>query len=157
VEVGKLVPAGRRADLVALNHRELSLWAGRDLPDRAETERAARELAGPSGTVVVTLGADGALLVAPDVDGALVHEPVDTLETGVLTVGAGDVHLACLLEARTAGADWPTALAHAADLTSTYLSDLQSDDHPYRGLRGAPVPGPARNTSTTCPGGPEVP
>ncbi|OLR92321.1 PfkB family carbohydrate kinase [Actinokineospora bangkokensis] len=130
-EVSKLVP-GSRADLVALNHRELCLWAGRDLPDHRETAAAARELAG-DGHVVVTLGAEGSLAVGPGIDGVVVHR-VERPLRDVVTVGAGDVHFAALLEARVAGVPWAQALAGAAELTAAYLAQ-PATDRPYDCLR----------------------
>jgi sugar/nucleoside kinase (ribokinase family) len=137
-EVGKLVPRGRRADLVALNLRELSLWARRDLHGRAAIEEAARELAGPSGHVVVTLGADGALVVGPDL---LVRHELDEALGDVLTVGAGDVHFACLLDEWLSGADWESAVARAAARTTAYLNALQDNEQPYASLGPPPVRG----------------
>ncbi|MEV6716627.1 PfkB family carbohydrate kinase [Lentzea sp. NPDC051208] len=140
-EVGKLVPRGRRADLVALNLRELCLWADRGLTDDRAVEAAARELAGDAGHVVVTLGADGALVVGPDL---VVRHSLPEALGDIVTVGAGDVHFACLLDARLAGLDWQTAMAHAAKHTTAYLNALQHNEHPYTSLRsaaeGAPSP-----------------
>nr|AVW82921.1 6-phosphofructokinase [Nocardia interforma ATCC 21072] len=132
-EVGKLVPRGRRAGLVALNVRELSLWASAELPDDRAVEDAARALAGDEGHVVVTLGEHGSLVVGPDVVAR--HSLTDALGD-IVTVGAGDVHFACLLDAWLQGADWKAALAHAAEHTTAYLNALQCNEQPYRSLRG---------------------
>lgn len=61
------------------------------------------------GTVLVSMGADGALLVSAD--GAIIAEPprVRVLST----VGAGDCTLAGFLAARTGGLDDAAALAQA--------------------------------------------
>lgn len=134
-EVHKLRPQGRAATLVALNRRELSLWAGSPLSGRADLERAARALAGPLGRCLVTLGAGGVLLVPGDPDRPVVFEPADPVAGHVVTVGAGDVLFACLLGARLASRDWRSALARATALTAAYLRELQVGDQPYRALR----------------------
>lgn len=132
-EVAKLSPLTGRANLVALNLRELTLWAGRSLTGHAEVADAARRLVGTTATCVVTLGDEGALLVR----GATtepVYQRAHPVVAGV-TVGAGDVLFAGLLEARLVGKDWPDALAEATGLATRYLAELHHSDLPYEGLR----------------------
>lgn len=90
-------------------------------------EEATRDLAGPSGYVVVTLGADGAMVVGP---GVSVTHTLDEVLTDVLTVGAGDVHVACLLDAWLGGADWRSAMAEAAVRTTGYVALMRHSEHP---------------------------
>ncbi|MFE2141234.1 PfkB family carbohydrate kinase [Streptomyces sp. NPDC059456] len=132
-EVSKLRPLGRGADLVALNLRELSLWAGRPPRTREELVAAARRLPAPGGHCLVTLGADGALLVPAD-GSAPVHQPAVSLAGEVITVGAGDVLFGCLLAGRLAGLDWAPALAEATVLTSRFLGAPEDAAHPYEVL-----------------------
>ncbi|WP_433935226.1 1-phosphofructokinase [Sorangium cellulosum] len=85
-------------DMIKPNQHELSELLGRPLPGaRAEVLRAARELQRSGiGLVVVSLGADGALLV--DAERALlaVPPPIEIAST----VGAGDAMVAGVLAAR---------------------------------------------------------
>lgn len=129
-EVSKLRPQGRGADLVALNLRELVLWAGRPLTGRADIAAAARRLPDPGGHCLVTLGGDGSLLVPAD-GSEPVHQPAVTLAGEVITVGAGDVLFGCLLAGRLAGLDWIQALAEATALTSRFLGAPEDAPHPY--------------------------
>ncbi|WP_229400836.1 carbohydrate kinase family protein [Micromonospora okii] len=137
-EVGKLRPNGRGADLVALNLPELSGWAGRALTGRADIVAAARELAAPGGRCLVTLGAEGALLVRAD-DAEVTFQPAPPIEHPPLAVGAGDVLFGCLLAARLDGVDWATALERASILTGTFLRGVASDRFPYHALDSAVV------------------
>jgi sugar/nucleoside kinase (ribokinase family) len=132
-EVGKLRPFGRSAALVATNLRELSLWDGRTLTERAAVVEAARRLAAPDGRCLVTLGAAGALLVSADA-GQEWFEPAPSVEGLPVAVGAGDVMFGCLLAARLDGLDWARALAQASTLTGVFLSGGESGT-PYLPLR----------------------
>uniref|UniRef100_A0AAU2K400 Carbohydrate kinase family protein n=1 Tax=Streptomyces sp. NBC_00049 TaxID=2903617 RepID=A0AAU2K400_9ACTN len=133
-EVSKLRPEGRRADLVALNQRELSLWAGRPLTGRAEIVAAARQLPAPGGRCLVTLGEAGSLLVPAD-GSEVVEQPAASLAGEVITVGAGDVLFGCLLAGRLAGLDWAPALKEATGLTARFLGVSSEDPAPYDVLR----------------------
>jgi ribokinase len=91
-----------RVDVLVPNRSELALLAGGDEPATpAEVVAAARRLR-TSAAVVVTLGADGALVVAGDaapvVIAAPLIEPVDT-------VGAGDAFCGALADALARGED----------------------------------------------------
>ncbi|MFD9356346.1 carbohydrate kinase family protein [Streptomyces sp. NPDC060031] len=134
-EVSKLRPEGRGADLVALNRRELSLWAGRSLTGREDLVAAARQLPAPGGRCLVTLGEEGSLLVPAD-GSEVVCQPASSLTDEVITVGAGDVLFGCLLAGRLAGLDWAPALKEATGLTSRFLGGAGDDPVPYAVLRG---------------------
>jgi 1-phosphofructokinase len=80
-----------RPDLVKPNREELEELSGRPLPDREALKKAAADLTRVGvGTVVVSLGADGALF-ARDGDAAFVTPPPVRVAS---TVGAGDAMLA---------------------------------------------------------------
>ncbi|MFF1465145.1 carbohydrate kinase family protein [Streptomyces sp. NPDC058330] len=133
-EVSKLRPEGRRADLVALNQRELSLWAGRSLDDWDDVIAVARRLPAPGGRCLVTLGERGSLLIRADGADA-VHQPPVPLADAVITVGAGDVLFGCLLAGRLAGLGWEASLKEATELTSLFLATPDDVPDPYRALR----------------------
>lgn len=89
-----------RPDFVKPNAHELAELLGRELPDRDEVVRAARQLhATGIGLVVVSLGGEGAIFVSDE--GALLAVPpwVEVAST----VGAGDSLVAGVLAARLAG------------------------------------------------------
>lgn len=96
-----------RPDLVKPNHAELSDLVGRDLDSVGDVLLAARELrARGVGSVLVSLGAGGALLI--DRSGEYhARTPAITVRS---TVGAGDSALAGFLAAGGAG---PDALRYA--------------------------------------------
>jgi sugar/nucleoside kinase (ribokinase family) len=134
-EVGKLLPQGQAADFTALNLPELSLLAGSPLKERKDIVSAARRLAAPGGRCLVTLGEEGALLVAEE-DGSVIFQPAVVVSDVPVTVGAGDVLFGCLLALRLAGLDWPAALRDATELTGEFLGAVAAgEDLPYRALR----------------------
>lgn len=78
-------------DLVKPNHEELAELVGHPLPTLGDVRAAADELvASGIGTVAVSLGADGALLVTAD---EVAHARA-TIVAAVSTVGAGDCMVA---------------------------------------------------------------
>lgn len=99
-----------RPDLIKPNHHELADLVGHELATLGDVVGAAEELVTAGiGTVVVSLGAQGA--VAVNGTGAVhAHAPVTTVRS---TVGAGDCLLAGWLYATSAGADSRDAIAHA--------------------------------------------
>jgi 1-phosphofructokinase/tagatose 6-phosphate kinase len=103
-----IAPRPPGAELVKLNAAEAAHVTGIDAESTEGAIAAARALAG-SGTGVVTRGAAGAVLVAPD--GVAVHGTLDA--PGRYPVGSGDSFLAGLVVARAAGAGWDDALALA--------------------------------------------
>jgi len=97
------LPAGllSRADVLVPNRTELALLAGAAPPAGIEEAAAlARSLQGPKG-VVVTLGADGALVVIGE---EAAHVPAPRV-TAVDPTGAGDAFCAGLADALVGGAD----------------------------------------------------
>lgn len=112
--LGPAVAAG--PDLIKPNLEELEELVGRALPTLGDVRDAARSLvAGGVGTVVVSLGGDGALLV----DGVSVVHAAARVDAPRSTVGAGDCLLAGVLDALdrglapgqvvTAGVRWGSA------------------------------------------------
>lgn len=95
---------GAAPDIIKPNRSELSELIGRTLGDSASVVAAARELlARPNapGTVIVSMGGDGALFV--NRQQALLAHPIAT--TLISTVGAGDAMVAGIIAAQTAGLD----------------------------------------------------
>ena len=96
-------------DLCVPNETELELLTGRSITDAAALESAARTLRdrGPS-TVVVTLGAAGALVLT----GTVTRVPAVRVDA-VDPTGAGDVFTAALAVFLAEGADLLQAVRHA--------------------------------------------
>ncbi len=121
-----------RPHLVKPNHEELAELLGRELPTLEAVLGAARELVtGGIETVVVSLGADGALGVnAEEVvwAGARVSEPLST-------VGAGDCLLAGYLHARVGGAGLESCVREGVRWGSAAVA-----------LPGSQVPGPEQTS-----------
>ena len=93
---------GAAPDIIKPNREELAEMLGRPLDDIRSVIAAARELlARPDapGTVIVSLGGEGALFV--DRQEALLAHPVPTALTS--TVGAGDAMVAGIVAAQIAG------------------------------------------------------
>jgi tagatose 6-phosphate kinase len=102
--------------LVKPNEAELAVVAGRELPDLAAIERAARELSG--GAVVVSLGADG--LLAVDCDQTWLARPGELVPGN--PTGAGDAVVAGLADGLLRGLGWPARLRHAVALGSATVA-----------------------------------
>ena len=99
-----------RPDLVKPNHEELREIAGHNLPTLGDVIDAAQAIVdGGVAMVLVSLGADGAVLVSAD---HLSHALAASV-TPVSTVGAGDCLLAGFLHALDHGADPGDALVTA--------------------------------------------
>jgi ribokinase len=95
----------------APNQTELAILTGLPTGTPAEAERAARSLlARGIGSVIVTLGADGALLVEPDRTAAIAPVPVQARDT----TGAGDAFIGAFAHHYAAGQDRLGALQQAA-------------------------------------------
>ena len=93
---------GAAPDVIKPNRAELSELIGRALGDSASVVAAARELlARPNapGTVIVSMGGDGALFV--NRQQALLAHPIPT--PLISTVGAGDAMVAGIIAAQIAG------------------------------------------------------
>ena len=119
---------GAAPDLIKPNRIELAEAVCRDLDTVGEVVDAARGLvASGVGTVVVSLGRDGALLIDSD---RVVHA-VASISHPLSTVGAGDSLLAGYLHAVNAGADPAAALRTAVAFGAAAVM-----------LPGSKMPGP---------------
>lgn len=99
-----------RTDVLVPNRSELALLAGADVPSDLDGVAAlARSLHGPAA-VVVTLGAQGALVV----DGGTVTHIPPAAVTPVDTTAAGDAFCGALADALTGGSDLAAAAGWAA-------------------------------------------
>jgi ribokinase len=99
-------------DVLIVNRHEAAVIVGMPVPDRTAAVAAARQLAARHaiGAVVVTCGADGAVLVR---DGTVVEQ--DAVPVAVVdTVGAGDAFLGALVASWMQGQDDQQALRRAA-------------------------------------------
>ncbi|GAA4883848.1 ribokinase [Kitasatospora terrestris] len=106
--VGRQLPSG--VDVLVPNRAELGALTGRPEPaTRGELVAAARELTGV-GAVVVTLGADGVLLVDGSTDLHLPARPVDPVDT----TAAGDCFCGALAVALAEGRPLDRAARWAA-------------------------------------------
>jgi tagatose 6-phosphate kinase len=100
------------SELEAVAGHRLRTADSADVPDLPGIEQAARGLAAPGSTVVVSLGPGGLLAVGPDGTWhARPPAPVDGNPTG-----AGDAVVAGLADALVSGLDWPATLRHAVAL-----------------------------------------
>lgn len=116
-------------DLIKPNLHELAEHAGRELPRLTDVVEAAREIvAAGVATVVVSLGAQGAVAVTRD---EAVHA-VAHVSSPLSTVGAGDCLLAGWLHAVSEGASASAAIERAVRWGSAAVA-----------LPGSSVPGPA--------------
>ncbi|PVZ07897.1 1-phosphofructokinase [Actinomycetospora cinnamomea] len=121
-------------DLVKPNVAELAELVGHPLPRLADVLAACADLrSGGVETVLVSMGAAGALVVAPEGAWHTASVPGVTVRS---TVGAGDSTLAGYLLARTA--PWPTHPASPADA----LVHAVACGAAAVGLPGTAVPGP---------------
>jgi len=130
-------------DLIKPNRVELAEAVGHDLATLGAVADAALSLVSRGvGTVVVSLGRDGALLVDRD---QVLHAWA-SIAAPVSTVGAGDALLAGYLHAADAGADAATALCTAVRFGAAAVQ-LPGSQMPGPGHVGAVevtlVPGPA--------------
>ncbi|TWP33123.1 1-phosphofructokinase family hexose kinase [Leekyejoonella antrihumi] len=122
-------------DLVAVNRAELAQVAGGDLPTLVEVRRAAQDLVRRGvPVVIITLGADGAMLVSD-------HECLHARASGVrpvCTAGAGPALLAGVLHALDQGAPADRALMTGVAWGAAAVQ--QPGLHP---------PGPAQTAAST--------
>lgn len=109
--VPEAAPLLADADILIVNEVELALFADAPEPPAggAETERLCRALAAPGQTIVVTLGADGALAVTPNDVIAVAGRPVKAVDT----TGAGDCFCGALAVALDQGDELRDALDFA--------------------------------------------
>jgi 6-phosphofructokinase 2 len=117
-------------DLIKPSRRELSQLAGTPLDDDDAVATAARDVvdAGQSAAVLVSLGADGVILVTAD---EIIRVPAPRVEA-VSTIGAGDSLLAAVVLWRAQGRTWREAVragvAVAAAATRSEGTGLASPD-----------------------------
>lgn len=115
-------------DLIKPNRVELAEAVGRELPTVGAVVDAARDLIATGvGTVVISLGRDGALLVNAD----QVLQASARVDHPVSTVGAGDSLLAGYLHSIWSGADAAAALRTAVAFGAAAVA-----------LPGSEMPGP---------------
>lgn len=96
-------------DVLIPNRSELAILAARDLPEgREHVTDAARSIQGPKA-VVVTLGADGALIIEGD---EVTHVPAPDIDP-VDTTGAGDAFCGALADALARGEPLTAAVRRA--------------------------------------------
>lgn len=122
---GTALAAGLAAapDIIKPNRAELSELIGRPLTDAASVVAAARELlARPNapGTVVVSMGGEGALFV--NRHEALLAHPIPT--ELISTVGAGDAMVAGIVAAQIAGLTLPECARLATAFSAGKLTRL---------------------------------
>lgn len=106
---------GAAPDIIKPNRAELCELLGHPLSDTQSVVAAARELlARPNapGTVIVSMGGDGALFVTPQE--ALLAHPIET--PLISTVGAGDAMVAGIVAGQIAG----LSLANCARLATAF-------------------------------------
>ena len=111
---GPAVVKPNLAELEAATGRALRSASQADTADLPAVEQAARALAGPGTSVVVSLGPDGLLAVGPD--GTWHARPPGHVPGN--PTGAGDAVVAGLADSLVRGQDWPATLRHAAALGS---------------------------------------
>lgn len=101
-----------RPSLIKPNHEELAELVGRPLPTLRDVVAAAGDLVRDGiETVIVSLGADGAIAVDGDLAAGGCRWAGATTDAPVSTVGAGDCLLAGLLNALAAGRGLADSLA----------------------------------------------
>ena len=100
--------------IVVVNEPEATALTGQAVVDRASAAVAAtklRELG--AGTAIVTLGADGSVVAADELDGGTLHVPAFPVEP-VDTTAAGDTYCGCLCVALAEGKGLVEALRFAS-------------------------------------------
>ena len=118
----------RQVDFLTPNESEASRLTDIRITDRASAERAARKLVAKGVRhVIVTLGADGALLVTAE---RVLHVPARAVEA-VDTTAAGDAFNGALAHALAERHDLDAALAFATGVAAYAVTH-----------RGAPAPMP---------------
>ena len=100
-----------RVDVLVPNEHELAQLAGVETGERSPDELVDLARTVARSSVVVTLGARGALVVPGDGGPAHVQAPPPV--TPVDTTGAGDCFCGALAQALAGGADLPTAVRYA--------------------------------------------
>ncbi|WP_161958486.1 ribokinase [Ornithinimicrobium cavernae] len=113
-----LAPLLPHVDILVPNRAELGQLAGRPAPTTLEEVSDCASALDFRGTLVVTLGSDGAVIVAPD--GAVVEHVPAPRVTASDTSGAGDAFCGVLAhELARPGSELPEAVRRAVALAST--------------------------------------
>lgn len=118
-----------RIDLAAPNAAELAEWASEPTETAAQQLQAAEAVLGRAEAVLLSLGADGAMLIRPDLR---LHAVVrgESIEP-VNTVGCGDALLGAFLAGRVQGRSDRQALAEAvATATASAVTSLPATFDP---------------------------
>ncbi|RKE18104.1 ribokinase [Streptomyces sp. TLI_171] len=128
-------------DVLVPNLGELATLLGAELPTGPDGARALLESAElPCAAVVVTLGADGALVRLPGRPGS-VHLPAPVVDA-VDTVGAGDTFCGALADSLARGADLLTAAERAVRAASLAVTGLGAQSSmPYAAQLDSAPPG----------------
>ncbi|MFC5999825.1 ribokinase [Quadrisphaera sp. GCM10027208] len=135
-EIARLLPA---VDVLVPNRTELGELVGRPTPHTTEEVQACAEALAFEGTLVVTLGGDGAAVFAPG--GRLVeHVPAPTVDV-VDTSGAGDAFCGVLAHELTrTGGDVVPAVRVAVELAAASTRHLGAQVPPSFGSASETVP-----------------
>ncbi|MEO1089691.1 MAG: PfkB family carbohydrate kinase [Pseudomonadota bacterium] len=113
-------------DLVVVDRGAARLLTGRSGGDGDLGRRLAQKLAVLPGTIALTLGADGAMLISA---GEVVAQSRAPALVPIDTTGAGDTFTGCLLAAQLTGLAAPTALAFAVAGASRSVLSKGAQDH----------------------------
>jgi sugar/nucleoside kinase (ribokinase family) len=133
-EAAKLRYISPQPACISLNIAELAAWHGSGLMLFSDAIKALHTLLPPHGRALLTLGSQGALIVAAE-DSPIIYQPAAMLSADISSLGAGDVMFGSLLAAHLAQVDWPEALAQATARTAAYLSAPVATVRPYLLLR----------------------
>lgn len=120
---GRALDAGllQTVDVLIPNETEAAIISGIPVSDRASAEAAGRELLQRGvGAVVMTLGAEGALVVT---DGGVTHVPARPVKA-VDTTGAGDAFCGALAVGLAEGQSLHTAVAFAGAAAAVKVTRL---------------------------------
>lgn len=100
--------------ILVVNEPEAAALTGQDVTDRASAASAALKLREMGvGTAIVTLGADGSVIAAPDAQGRTRHVPAFPVKP-VDTTAAGDTYCGCLCTALAEGRGLAEAVRFAS-------------------------------------------
>jgi ribokinase len=97
----------RACDPLVVNESEMTAMVGFDVTDVASATRAVEEIRGVVRSVVVTLGAGGAVWADADASG---HVPAPHVSAVVDSTGAGDAFVGALVAQLAEGASLPVAV-----------------------------------------------
>lgn len=120
----RLATVLERVDVLVPNRKELGQFAGREEPRSLDEVTRCLSVLPFTGSVVVTLGADGAVVASPGRDP--LHVPAMALEP-VDTTGAGDAFCGAMAAELAAGTDLMGAVRRAVEVAgrSTLIRGAQ--------------------------------